>query len=72
MLLQPGQQLTIDRTLNAATRQVGLVVGYREIDRAQWRLLLDVAPRETREFQIGLDARAVSNDAAAHPTRPAQ
>lgn len=72
VLLQPGQQLTIDRTLNAATRQVGLVVGYREIDRAQWRLLLAVAPRETREFQIGLDARAVSNDAAAHPTRPAQ
>ncbi|MFK3798486.1 type VI secretion system lipoprotein TssJ [Pseudomonas sp. NPDC088444] len=72
VLLQPGQQLTVDRTLNAATRQVGLVVGYREIDQAQWRVVLDVVPRTTNEFQIVLDKRAISSTPSVPSTRPAQ
>jgi type VI secretion system protein VasD len=72
ILLQPGQQLTVERDVNVATRQVGLVVGYREIDQAQWRAVLTVTPRQTTDFQIGLSARAVSADPATNPTRPAQ
>lgn len=72
VLLQPGQQLTLNRNLNTATRQIGLVVGYREIDQAQWRAVLNVAPRQASEFQIGLDTRAVSSDSAAPTIRPAQ
>ncbi|WP_296262697.1 MULTISPECIES: type VI secretion system lipoprotein TssJ [unclassified Pseudomonas] len=72
VLLQPGQQLNVERALNTATRQIGLVVSYREIDQAQWRAVLNVAPRQTSEFRIDLDSRAVSSDPAAAPTRPAQ
>ena len=72
VLVQPGQQLSLDRSLNSATRQIGLVVGYREIDQARWRTVLVVEPRQPREFQIRLDMRTVSSDASAHPTRPAQ
>ncbi|MCQ3001643.1 type VI secretion system lipoprotein TssJ [Pseudomonas syringae] len=71
VLLQPGEQLSIERPLDPATRHVGLVVGYREIDQAQWRAVLDVAPGQRREYQISLDVRAVRTDAAI-PTRPAQ
>lgn len=71
VLLQPGEQLSIQRSLDPATRHVGLVVGYREIDQAQWRAVLDVAPGQRREYQISLDVRAVRTDAAI-PTRPAQ
>lgn len=72
VLLQPGQHLRLDRDLNPATRQLGLVVGYREIDQAQWRAVLNVTPRKTRDFQIGLDTRAISSDPAAQSIRPAQ
>lgn len=71
VLLQPGQQLSVQRQLDPATRHVGIVVGYREIDQAQWRAVLDVVPGQRREYQISLDVRAVRTDAAI-PTRPAQ
>lgn len=36
MLIQPGQQLTLERTLDEQSRLLGLVVSYRELDRAVW------------------------------------
>lgn len=72
VLVQPGQQLSLDRNLNSATRQIGLVVSYREIDQARWRTVLVVEPRQAREFRIGLGMRAVGSDSNAHPTRLAQ
>lgn len=72
VLVQPGQQLSLSRELDSTTRQIGLVVGYREIDQAQWRTVVTVAPRKVGAFQIGLDARAVTSAPAATPTRPAQ
>ena len=74
VLLQPGQQLMVKRPLNHATRQIGLVVGYREIDQAQWRALLSITPRQANEFGVGLDTHAVSVSSApaAQPAPPAQ
>ncbi|NWA04923.1 type VI secretion system lipoprotein TssJ [Pseudomonas gingeri] len=59
VLVQPGEQLSVERPLNPATRQVGLVVGYREIDQALWRNVLNVPPRQVTDYQISLDVRAV-------------
>jgi type VI secretion system protein VasD len=70
VLLQPGEQLTVRRSLAPATRHVGLVVNYREIDQAQWRTVLDVAPRQTSNYQISLAARAIGSATSA-PSRPA-
>ena len=69
VLIQPGQQLHIERDLNPATRQVGLVVGYREIDQARWRGVLSVSSRQTTPLRIDLDTRAVNVPSS---TRPAQ
>ena len=67
VLLRPGQQLRVDRPLNPATRQIGLVVGYREIDQARWRSLLAVPPLD---YQISLDARAVRSAEATSQPEP--
>lgn len=69
VLLRPGQQMHLRRPLDPATRQVGLVVGYREIDRAQWRSILPVPPRD---YQISLDVRAVRSAEAAPQPAPAR
>ncbi|MCE0913148.1 MULTISPECIES: type VI secretion system lipoprotein TssJ [unclassified Pseudomonas] len=69
VLLQPGEQLRLERPLDPATRQVGLVVGYREVDQAQWRSVLPVPPRD---YQISLDARAVRSAVATPQPEPAR
>lgn len=72
VLIQPGQLQSVVRHLDPATRHVGLVVGYREIDRAQWRAVLDIPARQASEYQISLDVHAVRTDVVANPSRPAQ
>ncbi|MDF0729344.1 type VI secretion system lipoprotein TssJ [Pseudomonas entomophila] len=69
VLLHPGEQLRLERPLHPATRQVGLVVGYREVDQAQWRSVLPVPPRD---YQISLDVRAVRSAVAAPQPEPAR
>jgi len=69
VLVYPGQQINIERALDPATRHVGLVVGYREIDQARWRAVLTVSARQAAEFQINLQARAVG---VVPSTQPAQ
>ncbi|KPB75359.1 type VI secretion system lipoprotein TssJ [Pseudomonas cannabina] len=71
VLVQPGAQQRVVRHLDPATRHIGLVVGYRAIDRAQWRAVIDVSPRQSSEHRISLDVQAVRTDVAT-PTRPAQ
>ena len=69
VLLQPGEQLRLERPLDPATRQVGLVVGYREVDQARWRSVLPVPPRD---YQISLDVRAVRSAVATPQPEPAR
>lgn len=72
VMVQPGQQLSIQRDLDPSTRQIGLLVGYRELDRAQWRTVINVPARQYTEYQISLDVRAVRADVVATPSSPAQ
>lgn len=69
VLLQPGGQLRLERPLDPATRHIGLVVGYREIDQAQWRSVLPVPPRD---YQISLDVRDVRSAEATPQPEPAR
>ncbi|KNH29515.1 type VI secretion protein [Pseudomonas syringae] len=67
MLIQPGQQLTLERTLDEQSRLLGLVVSYRELDRAVWRQVVSIPSNETAPLTVSLKARAVSTA----PTKPA-
>ena len=72
VLVKPGDQFSLKRTLDPATRQVGLLVGYREVDQALWRVSVNTAAHLNNSYQIGLDVRAVSAELAASPSSPAQ
>ena len=72
VVIQPGQQLSIQRDLDPSTRQIGLLVGYRELDRAEWRTVLNVPARQYTEYQISLDVHAVRADVVVPPSSPAQ
>ncbi|OPA96770.1 type VI secretion system-associated lipoprotein [Pseudomonas fluorescens] len=72
VMVQPGQQLSIKRDLDPSTRQIGLLVGYRELDRAQWRTVIDVPARQYTEYQISLDVHAVRADVVVPPASTAQ
>jgi len=67
LLIQPGAQQSLERTLDEATRLLGIVVAYRDLDSAVWRQLIEVPANQTSQYNIALGARAVS----AAPT-PAQ
>lgn len=67
VLIQPGEYQKFARPLNPATRQLGLVVGYRELDRAVWREVIPVSPGRSDEIQISLDVRAVRSAPVVAP-----
>lgn len=67
--VHPGEQRQLSRDLGSETRHVGLVVAYRDIDQAQWRTLLSIAPRQANRFLINLDARSVRSDATLSPVQ---
>lgn len=53
--LRPGDKRGFERTLQPATRFVGVVAAFRDIDRAQWRAVAAVTPAKRNELKIVLD-----------------
>ncbi len=72
VLIQPGQQLSLQRNLDPSTRHIGVLVGYRELDQSLWRTVMNVPPRQYTEYQISLDVRAVRSAVVVPPSSPAQ
>lgn len=68
-LVHPGQTRELKRTLNSDTRHLGLLVGYREIDRAQWRLVLEPKQGALNQYRIDLGINAASAAELAAPSR---
>lgn len=66
VLIRPGETRRVERKLNPATRQIGLVVGYREIDRALWRTVLSA---NALEYRIELDPQAVRSTPVTLPAQ---
>ncbi|AZC57859.1 type VI secretion system lipoprotein TssJ [Pseudomonas chlororaphis] len=60
LLIQPGQQLTLERKLDEQSRLLGLVVSYRELDSAVWRQMVSIPSNETTPLTVSLTARAIS------------
>ncbi|EKE75639.1 type VI secretion system lipoprotein TssJ [Gallaecimonas xiamenensis] len=59
--LQPGEKREIKLRLHGQTRYIGVVVAYRDIENAQWRLVLDADPTGYKDIDLKLDALAVSS-----------
>lgn len=68
LLIQPGEQLILDRTLDDQSRLLGFVVAFRDLDDSVWRQLVNIPSHKTSVLNVSLSARAVS----AVPVAPAK
>lgn len=68
-LVHPGQTRELTRALDPSTRHIGLMVGYREIDQAHWRVVLEPKPGALGHYRIDLGTNAVSVVQLAAPSR---
>lgn len=57
--IQPGQNHVQDLQLNPATRHLGIIAAYRDIETARWRVVLTAKPRHYKTLQILLQPLAL-------------
>ena len=58
--LVPGEQKSLARELKPDTRYVGVVAGFRDLERSDWRATFPVPPKKTTPMTVRLEARKVS------------
>ena len=58
--LMPGDQRRFERKVQADTRYVGVTAAFRDLERAQWRATMAVAPQRTSSVEVRLDASKVT------------
>ncbi|TBV01102.1 type VI secretion system lipoprotein TssJ [Phytopseudomonas dryadis] len=58
-VLRPGESQVKSLTLDDATRQLGVVVAYRALDRSTWRQVIEIPAHQASTFRLRLDAYAV-------------
>ncbi|HET7794994.1 MAG TPA: type VI secretion system lipoprotein TssJ, partial [Rhizobacter sp.] len=58
-VLRPGESRSVSKQLSPDTRFIGVMVGYREIERARWRAVVPVAVGKKNEMRIDLAEIAV-------------
>ncbi len=59
LLVRPGETLTLQREIDSTASHLGVVAGFRDLDRAIWRRAVAVAPQQTTRMIITFDARSV-------------
>lgn len=60
LVLQPGETRPLAKVLAAETRFIGVVVFYRDLEKATWRTLVPVQPAKTQTLRIRADSLMVS------------
>lgn len=58
-VLRPGESRSVNKVLSPDTRFIGVMVGYREIERARWRSVVPVAVGKKNEIRVDLGDIAV-------------
>lgn len=58
--LRPGQSLHLQRPLDPAATQVGVLAAFRAIDRSHWRTVLGLTPGADNSIRVVASAGAVS------------
>lgn len=53
--LLPGSTISRQQTLSPQTQYIGIIVAFREIDSASWRLLIPVTPEKLNPVSIKID-----------------
>ena len=60
LTLIPGEQKALARELKPEARYVGVVAGFRDLERSTWRATFPVPPKKTTPMTVRLEARKVS------------
>ncbi|WP_186002306.1 type VI secretion system lipoprotein TssJ [Mycobacterium sp. KBS0706] len=60
MLLTPGKTRTLSVQFDPAAHQIGVVAGFRDIDRAKWRAVESIDPGDVNEVAIHVGAADIS------------
>ena len=58
--IKPGERQAFDRATPAETKYIGVIAGFRDIDKATWRANLELAPQQAGLVVVKLTAQAVS------------
>lgn len=58
--LAPGGKQALTREVKPETRYLGVVAGYRDLERATWRAAVPVPPKKTTSIVVRLESRKVS------------
>lgn len=61
---RPGEERTIKRELDPATRFLGLIAAYRDLENAQWRVATKITPQQSHSFIINLARAKISIEPA--------
>ena len=56
--LQPGQEFKYEMTLDKNTRFIGVVVAYRDIDKAKWRGVVEADPTGYDSVRVNVESIA--------------
>ncbi|MGB0129437.1 MAG: type VI secretion system lipoprotein TssJ [Rhodocyclaceae bacterium] len=58
--LKPKDSRKFERTMQPDTRYVGVIAGFRDLERANWRAAVAVPLQQTTPVTIRVDARSIS------------
>jgi type VI secretion system protein VasD len=59
LTLRPGEERVVDRLLDVETRQLAFLAAYRDLERAQWRLVRPVRPSTLHQWNLVADERSL-------------
>lgn len=59
-VMRPGEAKALTKKVSPEARYIGITAGYRDLERAQWRAITAIQGLGTTDFNIKVDALAVS------------
>ncbi|MGE5451944.1 MAG: type VI secretion system lipoprotein TssJ [Acidobacteriota bacterium] len=59
-VMRPGETKSLVKKVSAEARFIGVTAGYRDLERAQWRAVTAIQGQSSTDFQIQVEALAVS------------
>jgi len=60
MVLRPGDRVTQERKIAPEVRFIGVLAGFRDLERSQWRLSIPMEAARRQPLRIQLDATRVA------------
>ena len=63
-VMSPGTVRVLDKKLAPEVRHLGIIAGYRDLERARWRLVVPVKLQVRNAVRVRADARAVTLEPA--------